>query len=260
LKAQNLERGKINDSIRQAIPSTSCKFVSGGLCATLLFCNTAFACPDLCNGDIAILRTNASRYLYPLDSLTRGRVLAGHRPFLVRMTGIRSFLRSLVRSIRPRVRGYTSGTGKYLDSLQDAISREEGLRQISFSFPARKTTSSTFFAQFVRRYSKMFSLQSLAYGLLLAAPLASAQIGGVCPGAVISSPNPIAHQTRYDRFASTGTVNGTYAIMPISFDLARSMIPSQYPILTQQYKQWIPSLADDEYPVCLIKAVRSQQR
>jgi hypothetical protein len=100
----------------------------------------------------------------------------------------------------------------------------------------------------------MHSFQSLAYGLLLAAPfldLASAQIGGVCPGPVVSSPNPIATNKQYYKYPSTGTVNGTYAILPINMTLARSMIPSKYPILQNQISAWLPDLGEDQYPLLL---------
>jgi len=100
----------------------------------------------------------------------------------------------------------------------------------------------------------MPSFLSLAYGLLAAAPLlelASAQINGVCPGPVVSSPNPIGTKQKYNRYASTGTVNGTYAIMPIPLTQARSMIPSQYPILQDQYQQLFPTLGADQYPLLL---------
>jgi hypothetical protein len=124
--AQNLERGKIIDSIRQASPPLVAGIrLFGGLCAKLLYQSTALACPDLCNGDIVILRTNASRYLLPLDSLIpstgpgRSSTFSGQDDW---------------HSILPFGRSghwyeaTLSGTGKYLVSLQDAISREEGLQ------------------------------------------------------------------------------------------------------------------------------------
>ena len=72
------------------------------------------------------------------------------------------------------------------------------------------------------------------------APLAAAQ---TC--VTESLPNPIANESH----PITGTVNGTVAIVPISYDLARSIIPAQYPILKKQYQQWLPWLPEDHYPV-----------
>lgn len=61
--------------------------------------------------------------------------------------------------------------------------------------------------------------------------------------------NPIGTKLKYRNYASTGVVNGSTVILPITLTLARSIIPSQYPILTNQIKQWLPSLAADQYPV-----------
>lgn len=100
----------------------------------------------------------------------------------------------------------------------------------------------------------MPSFKSLSYSALLAVSfldLASAQIGGHCPLPIVGSPNPIAKKTKYNRYASTGTVNGSYAILPVSYTLARSLIPSQYPILKDQYQAWLPHLAGNEYPLLL---------
>ena len=103
-----------------------------------------------------------------------------------------------------------------------------------------------------------FSRILQAFALLV--PLAAAQ---AC--VVESLPNPLAGQTGYP---DTGTVNGTasrilerqqfmcltyespqVAILPIPYKLARSIIPSQYPILKKQYQQWLPWLPKDQYPV-----------
>jgi hypothetical protein len=61
-----------------------------------------------------------------------------------------------------------------------------------------------------------------------------------------SSPNPIA--TLYPNNV-TGTINGTIAIVPISYHLARSIIPAKYGILREAYKTQLPGFPRDSYPV-----------
>jgi hypothetical protein len=61
-------------------------------------------------------------------------------------------------------------------------------------------------------------------------------------------PNPIA--SLYPNNA-TGTLNGTVAIIPISLQLARSIIPSQYRILEHAYRALLPSFPEGMYPAVL---------
>lgn len=63
-----------------------------------------------------------------------------------------------------------------------------------------------------------------------------------------SQPNPVAAQ--YPQL-TTGTVNGTIAILPISLKLARKLIPSQYGILVDSYRSLLPSFSKDMYPAML---------
>jgi hypothetical protein len=60
-----------------------------------------------------------------------------------------------------------------------------------------------------------------------------------------SEPNPIA--SMYPQ-SVTGTINETIVVLPISYKLARSLVPSEYKILSG-YKSLIPELDDDLYPV-----------
>ena len=62
-----------------------------------------------------------------------------------------------------------------------------------------------------------------------------------------SAPNPIA-QTYPNNV--TGTINGTIAVVPIPYSLARSLIPAKYGILKSAYKKLLPNLPEDQYPVC----------
>ena len=63
-----------------------------------------------------------------------------------------------------------------------------------------------------------------------------------------SQPNPIAQQFPNQ---STGTVNGTVIVLPIPYSIARAAVPAQYPILTKQFKGWLPGLGQDIYPLML---------
>lgn len=61
-----------------------------------------------------------------------------------------------------------------------------------------------------------------------------------------SSPNPIA--TLYPNNI-TGTINSTIAIVPISYQLARSVIPAKYGILRDAYENQLPGFPRNSYPV-----------
>ncbi|KAI5367092.1 hypothetical protein Slin15195_G022250 [Septoria linicola] len=61
----------------------------------------------------------------------------------------------------------------------------------------------------------------------------------------ISQPNPIAKDRPTE---VTGTINGTTAIVPVPYDVARSIIPAQYGILREAYEKLIPGFPKDMYP------------
>lgn len=63
---------------------------------------------------------------------------------------------------------------------------------------------------------------------------------------VESLPDPLVNTS----YPFTGTVNGTVVILPISYKLARSIIPAEFPILTMQIEAWLPWFPKDQYPVC----------
>ncbi|GIZ41887.1 hypothetical protein CKM354_000517500 [Cercospora kikuchii] len=60
-----------------------------------------------------------------------------------------------------------------------------------------------------------------------------------------SQPNPIAKDRPTE---VTGTINGTSAIVPIPYDVARSVVPAQYGILREAYEKLIPGFPKDMYP------------
>jgi hypothetical protein len=64
----------------------------------------------------------------------------------------------------------------------------------------------------------------------------------------IDQPNPIA--SLYPMNA-TGTLNGTVSVLPISLELARQLIPSQYRILEHAYRHLLPAFPEGMYPAIL---------
>lgn len=61
-----------------------------------------------------------------------------------------------------------------------------------------------------------------------------------------SQPNPIAGEFPD---LDTGLMNGTHAILPIGYELARSIIPRKYGILRAGIHKFLPSWPQDQYPV-----------
>lgn len=82
-------------------------------------------------------------------------------------------------------------------------------------------------------------------------PDLSGLIGTIFHTTVESSPNPIA--TLYPGNV-TGTINGTLAVVPIPYAEARSIIPSQYGILVNQYESILPGFPAGFYPL-IIRAI-----
>lgn len=61
-----------------------------------------------------------------------------------------------------------------------------------------------------------------------------------------SSPNPIASLYPND---VSGTINSTIFLVPIPYELARSIIPPQFGILKEAYLSLLPGFPDTSYPV-----------
>jgi hypothetical protein len=77
-------------------------------------------------------------------------------------------------------------------------------------------------------------------------PLLQESARAVCQS--VDQPNPIA--SIYPMNA-TGTLNGTVSVLPISLELARQLIPSQYRILEHAYRHLLPSFPEGMYPAIL---------
>jgi hypothetical protein len=75
-------------------------------------------------------------------------------------------------------------------------------------------------------------------------------VSNVVPGTCQTqdSPNPIA--SLYPNNA-TGTLNGTVAIIPITLEQARSIIPPNYRILEHAYRALLPNFPAGMYPAVL---------
>ncbi|KAF2442222.1 hypothetical protein P171DRAFT_63901 [Karstenula rhodostoma CBS 690.94] len=63
-----------------------------------------------------------------------------------------------------------------------------------------------------------------------------------------TQPNPLTKHFPKD---VTGVINGTTAIVPIPYAVARSIVPSEFPILTAAYEQVFPTLGNGMYPAVL---------
>lgn len=91
-------------------------------------------------------------------------------------------------------------------------------------------------------------LYAVVSSLVTALPSPKKALGDYLRSKSDASPNPIAAQ--YPTFP-TGIINGTVAVVPIPFDLARSIIPEKYGILKSTYESLLPNFPNDSYPVCL---------
>ncbi|KAK0119138.1 hypothetical protein ONS96_012205 [Cadophora gregata f. sp. sojae] len=79
-----------------------------------------------------------------------------------------------------------------------------------------------------------------------------AQSGALAPTSKESAPNPIA-----DIYPNgiTGTFNSTIFVIPISYKLARSLIPKQWRINKKAYRELLPGFPKDSYPLVVRSGV-----
>jgi len=90
----------------------------------------------------------------------------------------------------------------------------------------------------------MVSFVQLFLGASLFQALAIAQTNQTC--ATSDAGNTIAQDFLNE---VSGAVNATYVVVPIDYNLARSIIPSQYGILYDQIKKALPTLPEGTFPV-----------
>jgi len=91
-----------------------------------------------------------------------------------------------------------------------------------------------------------FSILALRYASSMYFVYAIEDVADLCR--THDQPNPIA--SLYPNNA-TGTLNGTVAVVPITLQLARQLIPPQYRILEHAYRDILPSFPADMYPAVL---------
>jgi hypothetical protein len=91
---------------------------------------------------------------------------------------------------------------------------------------------------------KQIALGFLPAVLTLPSP-SNPSLGRLPGSSTESSPNPIASQYPND---VTGTLNGTIAVVPIPYGIARQVIPSKYNILTAAYESLLPGFPANSYP------------
>ena len=72
-----------------------------------------------------------------------------------------------------------------------------------------------------------------------------------------SQPNPIA-QTFPNM--TTGTINGSFVVLPLDYGVARAIVPSKYGILRQSIKAVLPFFPEDKYPVRNLESFSSSAR
>lgn len=65
-----------------------------------------------------------------------------------------------------------------------------------------------------------------------------------------SQPNPIAKTFPN---MTTGTINGSFVVLPLDYSVARAIIPTQYGILRQSIKAILPFFPEDKYPVRILE-------
>jgi hypothetical protein len=117
-------------------------------------------------------------------------------------------------------------------------------------------SSDVFFIIAFKSEARLFSMHLVTFPLisLLFSLASSFSIPNFIQGHLLSarsesSPNPIA--TQYPNNV-TGTINGTIAVVPIPYKLARSIIPAQYNILRKAYECQLFGLPRDSYPVMIL--------
>jgi hypothetical protein len=92
----------------------------------------------------------------------------------------------------------------------------------------------------------LLSMFVLRYASTLYFSAPAAAVSDLCQ--TRDQPNPIA--SLYPNNA-TGTLNGTVAVIPISLQLARQLIPPQYSILEHAYRHLLPDFPLGMYPALM---------
>ena len=103
----------------------------------------------------------------------------------------------------------------------------------------------------IQKINQLSTLPSLINASQLLAGLTPAELAAFLASANTSTtnnsqPNPIAKTFPN---MTTGTINGSFVVLPLDYNLARTIIPRKYGILKQSIKAVLPFFAEDKYPV-----------
>ena len=103
----------------------------------------------------------------------------------------------------------------------------------------------------VQKLDQLSTLPSLINASQLLAGLTPAELAALFASASIdttnnSQPNPIAKTFPN---MTTGTINGSFVVLPLDYSVARAIVPSKYGILKQSIEAVLPFFPKDKYPV-----------
>lgn len=103
----------------------------------------------------------------------------------------------------------------------------------------------------VRELDRLSKLPSLISQDQLLAGLTSAQLAAYLASGKVdntnnSLPNPIA--STFPNM-TTGTINGSFVVLPIDYSLARAVVPRKWSILRESIKAVLPFFPEDKFPV-----------
>ena len=106
-------------------------------------------------------------------------------------------------------------------------------------------------AAIVQELNRLSSLPSLIGQSQLLAGLTPAELAAFLASVSVdttnnSLPNPIA---RTFANMTTGTINGSFVVLPLDYSVARAIIPSKYGILRKSIKAVLPFFPEHKYPV-----------
>ena len=103
----------------------------------------------------------------------------------------------------------------------------------------------------IQQLNRLGSLPSLISPEQLLAGITPAELAAFLASASTdttnnSQPNPIAKTFPN---MTTGTINGSFVVLPLDYDVARAIVPSRFGILRRSIKAVLPFFPEDKYPV-----------
>lgn len=103
----------------------------------------------------------------------------------------------------------------------------------------------------IQELNRLGSLPSLINSNQLLAGLSPAELAAILASVSTdttnkSQPNPLVKTFPN---MTTGTINGSYVVLPPKYSVARAIVPSKYGILRESIKAVLPFFPEDKYPV-----------